>query len=255
LAIGALSEVLSNTADPREIASLGQRLEKAEPSRHQQEAVDAARQTLEMAAQGKLKGKDVAPLFEVFRDYGGPSAVADLERTATQWNFYAMIAMAQLPDGAGVPSLIQFATGSEGAVSVARIAAVELLAQVASQSTDARAALVDLARQNKLSGYGWAALARNLAGDRTIFQNSASDNGLSGVNPSDLRKSYISTGNQALLMAPLNAMTVEQIGRQQALVEGLLRVTTDPEGIKALEQAQVLLARRLPLVAGAQGKP
>jgi len=57
------------------------------------------------------------------------------------------------------------------------------------------------------------------------------------------------------LMAPLNAMTVEQIGRQQALVEGLLRVTTDPEGIKALEQAQVLLARRLPLVAGAQGKP
>src|SRR5439155_15037834 len=40
LAMAALSEALQTTADPREVASLAQRPEKAEPDRHRQDACD-----------------------------------------------------------------------------------------------------------------------------------------------------------------------------------------------------------------------
>ena len=150
LAVAALTEVLQTTADPREIALLGQSLEKLEPGLHQQQAVDAARQSLAMATEGNLPGRDVAPLFEVLQKYGGSSAVTDLEQGARQWNYYATIALAQLPDGAGIPSLVQMADGENAG---ARTAAFQMLAQAASHSFYARAALLDRARQGRISEY------------------------------------------------------------------------------------------------------
>jgi hypothetical protein len=254
LATAAMSEVLQTTADPREIGLLAQNLEKADPGAHQQEAMEAARQTLAMAAAGNLKGKDVAPLFEIFREYGGPGAVAELERNATLWNFYSMMALAQLPEGAGVPSLIQFAASSQGTSSSSRTAALEMLAQTAAQSPEARAALVDQARQNQLSAFSWATLVNILAGDEMVFQNTSFGNGLSAVNPSDLRMAQVALGHQCYFMAPLGAQTQEQIDRQNKLIDDLLAVTTDRAGVDALQKAKTLLAKRLPQVASAEGK-
>src|SRR5947209_8546404 len=58
-------QTLQTTADPREIAVLAQNLEKLAPGLHRQEAIEASRDALAMAALGKLEGADVAPLFEV----------------------------------------------------------------------------------------------------------------------------------------------------------------------------------------------
>jgi hypothetical protein len=245
----ALDELLQNTADPREIAQVAQGLEKLEPGVYQRDALDAARQALVMAAKGNLPDLDVAPLFQVLQQYGGADAVADLEGSVNQWNYYAAITLAQLPDGAGIPSLIQVATGQAASSPSARTATLEMLAAVASQSTEARDALVDQARQNKLSPYDWATLVPFLAGNQMVFQNSVFGNVLSAVNPNDLRKTMISASNQSFYTAPLAALTTGQINQQQALIERLLSVTTDPGGIQALQQSKALLENRLGLLA------
>src|SRR5881396_567750 len=79
-AVQAARETLQNSADPREIALLAQTLDKLAPEEYRQEAVQAAREALGMAANGKLQGADVAPLFEVLGKYGGGAAISDLEQ-------------------------------------------------------------------------------------------------------------------------------------------------------------------------------
>ncbi len=249
LAVAALSEVLQSTADPQEIALLAQNLEKLEPGLHQQAALDAARQTLAMAGEGKLPDRDVAPLFELLQQYGGSAAAVDLARDAGYWNFYATMALAQLPDDAGIPSLIELAAGQPGANSGTKAAALQLLTQAAAQSADARTALLELARQNRLSAYDWATLTPMLSGDRIVFQNPAFGNLLGTVSPNDLRSAYMPGSNPRFYTAPLGALTTEQINQQTALVDDLLSVTTDPAGVQALQKSKALLSNRLVALA------
>jgi hypothetical protein len=243
VAVNAMEQVLQTAADPREIAFLGQALDKLDPGVHRQQVVDAAREALGMAADGKLPDRDVAPLFEVFQQFGGANSIADLEGSAKHWNFYAMIGLAQLPDGAGVPSIVQMVETSDGTVSGTRTAALEMLAQVANQSPEARTALIEQVRQNKLSPYDWLTLAPFLAGDQMIYQNSAFDNSVALVNPNDLRKAQ-ATANQSYLTAPLAALTPDQINQQTALLDELLAVTSNSEAVRALQQAKASLANR-----------
>src|SRR5207245_1821343 len=56
--IAVTLQTLQNTADPREIALLAQNLEKLAPGEHRQDALEAARDALAMAASGKLEGLD-----------------------------------------------------------------------------------------------------------------------------------------------------------------------------------------------------
>ncbi len=253
LAIAALSDVLQISADPHEVSLLAQNLEKLEPGLHKPEFLEAARQTLAMASTGGLPDRDVAPLFELFQKFGSADAVAELQHNAGQWNFYSMIALAQLPESAGLPALMELASDHDGANSTARLPALQLLAQVASQSADARVALVDQARYSKLTPYNWAALVPSLAGERLFFQESGFDNTLSIVDPNDLRKTHVSSGNQSFYSAPAGPMTLDQFNQQKALIDELLAVTKDPAGVQSLNQAKDLLTKRFPQVASAPG--
>lgn len=244
-AVAAMAEVLQTTADPREIAVLGQNLEKLEPGSHQTEVLDAARQTLAMSAEGNLPGRDVAPLFEVFAKFGGVAAVSDLVHSAADWNFYSMIALAQLPDGAGIQSLIDIASGQSLSGSGARTPALQMLAEMAAQSPDARAALTDLVRQNQLSAYDWATITPSLGGNQFFFQNSAFSDNANLANPNDIRKTTVAAGNQSFLTAPLGAQTPALVNQQQALLDELLAVTTDPIAVQALQKSKAALRQRL----------
>jgi hypothetical protein len=247
VAEGALAEALQRTADPREIALLAQDLARLNPGIYEPQALDAARQTLAMAAAGNLPNRDVAPLFEVLQKYGGAGALADLQGSVSQWTYYSMMALAQLPDGAGVSTLIQFASGPAG--SSTKTAALQSLVQAAPQFPEAKAALLDLARQGGLSAYEWALLVPSLAGNQMVYQNSVFENVLGAVNPADLRKTKVSAGNQSFLTAPLNALTPDQIQQQQALLDELLAAATSPAATQALQQAKATLTRRLAEVA------
>jgi hypothetical protein len=250
----ALTGVLQATADPREIAQLAQGLEKLEPGVYQPQILDATRQTLAMAARGGLPGWDTAPLFQVLQQYGGPDAVTDLEGSASQWNYYAMIALAKLPDGSGINSLAQIASGQSDAGSGARVAALEMLAQVATQSPDALNALLDQARQGKLSAFDWASMLPILAGNQIVYQNSAFGGLPDSVNPNDMKTVNIPASGQRFFTAPLAAMTPEQIAQQQKLISQLQAVTTDPVGKQTLQQANTMLGNRLAQFASAAGQ-
>jgi hypothetical protein len=244
-----MSGVLATTADPKEIAILARNLEQIDPGAHRQQFLDAARQTLAMAAEGKLPDRDVGPLFELFQNYGDASIASELASNSKQWNYYSMFSLAQLPDGAGLPTLIQIANGEGSFGSGARVPALEMLAQAAGQSDVARNALLDQARGNKLTPYNWATLESILAGDQVRFQDSAYD--ASQPLTGDLRRTHISSGNQNFYTAPpMDGLTAEQIQQQSALIDELLKVTTDPTGVATLQRSKALLERRQGQLSG-----
>jgi hypothetical protein len=245
-AIATLVTTLQTTADPREIGLLSQNLEKVNPGQHRQEALSAAREALSMAAEGKLPDRDVGPLFEVLQKYGDAGTVADLERNSRKWNYYSMTALAQLPDGAGIPSLVQIAAGQSELGGGSRAAAIQMLAQVATDSETARSALVEQARGNKLSAYNWATLGPILAGDQIHYLDSTFDSTISTARPSDLRSTHISAGNQNFYTAPTpETLTPERLKQHAALIDELLAVATEPTAVATLQQSKETVARRM----------
>jgi hypothetical protein len=249
-AIGLLSQTLQATADPREIALLVRGLEQLEPQQHQQEALEAVRQVLGMAANGKMDETEVGPLFEVLQKYGGPGAVSELEQATGRWNYYAAISLGQLPDGAGVPALVQMVQDANGKSK--GLAALEMLTQVATQYPDARAALLEQAKGNKIAPNMWPYLASVLAGDQLQLRDSALDPGASpGLK--EMKTFHITSGNQNFYSAPPVALSPDQINLQMALIDELIASTSNPIGVQTLQNARNTLARRLPQTANGSG--
>ena len=246
--ISGTLQTLQNTADPREIAVLAQNLDKLAPGEHRQEAIEAARDALAMAAGGKLEGADVAPLFEVLHSYGDTSVVTDLMQAAKQWNYYSAIALAELPDGGGIPALIDMAQGTSGG----RLNALEMLAQLSTQYPDARAALVEQARANKISPNMWPYLTPLLAGDLYHYQDSAFDSPAAATGRNRSNSAHVVLGNQYFYTAPVAAvLTTEEINQRLALIDELQSVTSDPPALKALDKSRELLGWRQPQTVAA----
>ena len=240
--VSGMLQTLQTTADPREIALLAQGLEKLTPEQHRQEAIQATREALAMAASGKLEETDVAPLFEVLNNYGDTSVVSELMQTARQWNYYSAIALAKLPDGGGVPTLIDLAQGS----SIGRLSALQMLAQVSIKYPEAGAALIEQASAGKISANIWPYLTPLLAGDQYHYQDSAFE---APPPKGDRARSsaHVAFGNQSFLMAPaVEALTPEEIQRRLALIDTLQSVTADPDALPAFERARDMLRQRTP---------
>jgi len=240
-ALNAMTTVLQTTAQPREIALLAQDLEQLEPGQHRDQVLDAARQTLDMASSHKLEMPDVAPLFEVLQKYGGQTVVGDLEKVTAQWNYYGTIALAQLPDGAGIPSLVQMAQNPNTSAAV-RDGSLQALAEVSDRSADARSALLALARLNLVSTFTWQMVASTLAGDQVGLLNSAFEDHQTLPQVSGLR-TVATSDNQNFFAMPAS-LTPEQANQRIALIDELLSGTSDPAATQALQQSKALLSRR-----------
>jgi hypothetical protein len=241
-AVTAMTGVLQSTGDPREIALLAQDLEKLDPGQHQQEVVNAAVQALSMANGQKQGSADVAPLFEVLQKYGGSAAVPLLQNASQQWGYYAPISLAQLPDGAGIPSLVQMAQDPKTS-AMTRNAAFLSLAQVSDQSPDARSTLLDQARANGISEFAWRIMAPVLAGDQVEFVDSAFDN-RQGVPQVAGVRSTSTSDNQRFFSIPAD-LSATQINQRLSLIDDMLAATTDPIGREVLQQSRASLANRL----------
>jgi len=240
--VSGMLQTLQTTADPREIALLAQNLETIEPEQHRQEAIKAAREALAMAAGGKLEEADVAPLFEVLHKYGDTSVVSELMQTAQQWNYYSAMALAKVPDGGGVPTLIEMAQSN----SIGRLSALQMLAQVSIMYPQAREALIDQARADKISPNMWPYLAPLLAGDQYHYQDSAFDP-LAREGDRAGNSAHVVFGNQHFLMAPAVAnLTTAEINGRGALIDELQSVTSDPAALQAVQRSRDLLTRRMP---------
>ena len=247
-AVGAMTTTLQTTADPREIALLAQDLDSLEPQQHHDEVLNAARQALELASSHKHDTADPAPLFEVFEKYGGATMASELVKSAGQWNYYATMALAQLPEGAGIPGLVQIAEDPK-ATGATREAALQMLAQASDNSPEARAALVAQARQNVISEFAWRILAPMLGGNQIGFVNSAFEHPEGLPQLGGLRTTSTSD-NQNFFTVPGNLNT-KQVGQRMALMNELLAATSNPEAKELLQQWKDSLSARFPAsVAG-----
>ncbi len=157
-------QILETTGDPQEIAFLAKGLEKQLPPEQLRPAtLAAASDALAQALGGELDGRNLAPLFEVLQKYGDESVAGLLEQSAGKWNFYATLALAGLPDGAGVPALLRLAQDGANSGAGNGDSALRPLAQAAMQYPAARTALVEQARLNQIPDNAWPGIVSSTA--------------------------------------------------------------------------------------------
>lgn len=231
-----LLKTLQTTAVPSEIARVSRSLERQAPGQFLDEIRTAVRETLAQAAAGRLPGWDMGPLFLVSQGYGDANTVADLEKSASKWNYYSALALANLPSGAGVPTLVRLAQESTG--TGIRGAAMEALAQVAVQHPVAGAALVELARSGQMSDKSWIAAAAALEGIRYLIRDNGLDSALVPVG-AGVKSYYLARSNQHFYSAPAwGGMSTEQIQQRIKLIDQLLAVSPSAAVAQALQNAR-----------------
>jgi len=214
-ALDVMLQTLRTTTLPSEIALLAKNLDAAAPGKYRQETVTAVRETLALASKGELPRWDVGPLFQMLTAYGEATAVATLEQLQSQWKYYASISLAGLPTGEGIPILIQQAQGTSAGTGTARDFAFQLLAQIAPQSPDASAALLELAGANQIPDSAWPGILEGLTGDQ--YQIGTITNPLAG-----LKSYHIERGNQNFYSLPFDPnASGDQVRQRIALIDQL----------------------------------
>lgn len=243
--IEASLQTLQTTADPFEIALLGKYLQQQAPGKYLENALNAAREVLAQAATpGWDSRRDLNPLFEFLQRHGDASVVADLEKAAANWNNYAALALAGMPDGAGIEALVRMAQDPSGTAAGSREAAMRSLAQVATASPEAGKALLEQAKQNVIQNSSWPAIIAALTGFTARYGNQVFAD--PSVGQPDTQTFHVATGNQNYRgVSSASSWTPAQTQKQLDYINQLLAVTTNPVGVKALQDARDSLSRKL----------
>ncbi len=246
-ALAVFHQTLQTTADPAEIAMVARNLDALAPGEYRQEALTAAREALAQAATGQLAGRDVGPLFSVLQTYGDATVVADLEKALPQWGFYATMALAGLPDGAGIPALIRSAQDPELAGTGRDNFRFQILAQIAPQYPEVASALIDQSRLNQIPDWAWRKIALGLAGDQYQLNNPLLNVNSPPAAQPGLKTYHIENGNQNFFSTPFfENGSGAQIDQRLALIDQLLKATSNPAAIQALQTARATVSGKTP---------
>ena len=217
-------QALQTSAVPAELLDLATDLEAQAPGQYRDQILRAAREALEMASANQLGSNvEVGPASRILNTYGEAGTLEDGpgHDPATLFN---AIAMANLPGGQGLPSLVQMAQNPSPEAS-GKILATEMIAQLAGQNSQAFEALMQMAQQDQISNRVWTRLAPILGGDEyQIMQD---------------------TGGPTYAVVS-GAVTPDQINQRIALIERFLGVVShDSAAASALLHERGLLASRL----------
>jgi hypothetical protein len=190
-----------------------------------------------------LGNANVAPLFQLLSAAAanGTDVTADLAQYGGKWPYYATIELSNLPNGTGIPSLVQLAQQDSGP---GQNAAAQSLAEMAPQNSQAMTALLNMAQQGQLTDSELAQLAPYLAGR---------ENELGTVdNPpgTTTQSLHLAAGNQDFVVADqLNAMTPSQVTQSLSVINQLLQTIPDSD-----TQAQQALQAQKSILTGRQAK-
>jgi hypothetical protein len=184
---------------------------------------------------GKLAGWDMGPLFPVLAKYGDPTSVQELQ---SQWKYYATLSLAGAEGGAGIPALIRQV--QEPAAGSKNDFAFQMLAQQASGSPDATAALIEQDRMNQIPESAWRKIVIGLAGDQ-YFMGTQPTSG--GETVPGLKTYHIEMGNQNFYSLPVRSSGADpQIDQRVNLIDQLLAATSNSSARQALQHARASLA-------------
>jgi len=251
-AVAVSLEQVRRTTEPIEMVMLARSLEKEEPGVHSEAVIEAISDALKWAEQSPARASpDVGPLFDLLRGYRGEQAVALLERSATEWGEYALIALADLPEGAGIPSLTALAKAADPAVANP-VLPFRILAQATVEYGEAGDALVDLARAGRIPDEVWGAMAEALQGKHLRWSSKMFDGTPileSDTTASDRRSPlwknyYIEWLNVRYEQDVVSEdWSDERVEHQLALIGDLGEATSSPAAVQALQHARESLER------------
>lgn len=245
-AVALLKTTFQSTADPVELATLAKLLERAEPGKHHAIFLAAARETLALAGSASWDGRDVAPLFEMLKEFGGGTVAADLERYANPWFHYAAMTLVELSEGAGVPGLLKLAQNADGRFKLGREAFLRALAQTALRNKVAADELLAQTRANQIGAADWSGIGAALSGNTLHFARPVLTVPSPPVARTGTRAIHIALGNQRFLEAgPPDDFPQKEVGDRIRLIDRLLEATTNPSALDALEGARIQLSARL----------
>jgi hypothetical protein len=245
-AISAMGQILDKTQSYQELALLAQGLEEGAPGQYRDQAVAIARAQLATAisSTANTETADIAPLFEVLGAYANPDAAQDLEAAAGRWKYYSMSALAKLPEGSGVPSLIRLA--DPNSPSGNRLQALQVLTELAPSNDTARNFLISQASSGGIPAQYWSYLNQPLAGNQYFVADAILTQYPTVSNWGDLQTIHINAGNQTLYSIPSTAsQTHEGIQRQLALIDQLSGFAQDTAAQTTLKQARLVLELRM----------
>jgi len=233
-----LAEVLRATGDPAEVGMLARQLEEMAPGQHREEALNAARETLAQIADNKAK-VDVGPLFKVLQTYGDANEVSELQKAIPQWQYYGLMALAGLPEGQGISALINESRPTNPADGAKTAFALQMLAQVAPDYPDAKAALLDQAKAGKIPDRAWRRIADALAGDQYQFAKDATSDPNQTLRIPGAKVYHIGSTDENFYSLPIKSTASEaDVAQRQALIDQLLSVASSSAASEALQRAK-----------------
>jgi len=230
-AIALSAQALQSTMDPREIALLANSLDKQAPEQYREMAVAAARAALAQAGPGSANPRDVGPLFGVLTQYGGAGALSDLQQAAGgQWKYYAAIALSQMPDGAGIPALLQIASDANNPAIGARNAALPVLAPEARDNPEVQRFLIDQTQKGTIPTATWINIAAAITGER--FHIGTMD---AQTSP-NVRTWHLNYGNQNYYAVP-EPLSGPQLNQAASLINQLIAAKPGDAAVQILQDA------------------
>jgi len=237
-AMGVSAQMLQTTLDPREIAWLAQSLEQQAPGQYSQMALDAVSEALKMASTGQLEGRDVGPLFGVLQKFGGDDATGELEKFASQYRYYATIALANLPEGAGISTLVSMVQDPEALSKGGRAPALQMLAEAAPENPQAMQALLDQAKLGQIPSSTWLNIGSMLCGDRMVIGTAPVESGI--------RSFHLASGNQNFYTIPdRSPWPASKVEEYMSVANRLAAVNNNPTAATALQNAIACLQARM----------
>jgi hypothetical protein len=244
-AMALTADTLRSTVDPREIAVLARNLEQQAPGEYRGMALDAARAALAQAASGKMGGVDVGALFGILQQYGGANAVPDLQELTGKWTYYSAIALGGLPDGAGIPALVQMAQdSSSGGSRVKSSAAMQMLAQLAPDSPQASAAFLEQVRSGQIAPVTWIKIGALLGGEQLQIGTDTAN----GLPPGTRTVStYNMKGSEQNFstVSVLDSLSADQLRQRVQFIDQVLGGNPGAAATDVLQKARNILQARL----------
>lgn len=239
-ATAAMLQILQSSTIPSDVAELAKGLGQAATGQYQQEFLAAVRQQLFLAQQPQSShDTDVGPLFQVLaaQAANGAQVAQDIQQYGSTWAFYSAITLANLPNGAGLPVLLQMALTPGGG----QVVATDSLAQMALTNPQALATLLDMAKNGSASDFVLATVAPFLAGRQFVLPSAADQ-----IPPGAPTQSiHMNSGNQNFLSWQVSNPAL--LNQQIAVIDQLLQAIPpdDANALQALQQQKAALAAKL----------
>ncbi len=244
-ALGVALQTLQTTADPTEIGMLAKYLTSAETPEYRDAVLTATREALALAATAHWDGRDVGPLLDILKHLGGVEAAGALAGYANTWFNYVPLTLADLPDGAGIPSLIQLAENADGKLQFGQDLYQRMLAQTAIQYPEAAEALLRQVQGNRLRASAWPGIAAALTGNTVQIQVAPLTQPTEGLPPGAVKSFHVAVGNQNYVeVPPVGGLSGEQIQQRIQLIDQLLGSTGDAVATAHLQRARAELTER-----------